>query len=120
VQPFKLTEEDREPGCREIHIEGELDLSVADRLKEALESAAPEYAQILIDLERCEFIDSTGIAVIVRARNLMVEQGGRLAVYGPSKQVLRIFTITGLTGNGFKGDDFVFENAEDALAAGVG
>jgi stage II sporulation protein AA (anti-sigma F factor antagonist) len=109
---FKLTEKDLQSGCREIHLEGELDLAVADRLTEALERAASERDRIVIGLEQCTFIDSTGIAIIVKAHRELAQQGGVLTVYGASDQVLRILSITGLTNDGL-----VFENAGDARAA---
>ena len=111
MRSFKLAEFDRESGCREIRVQGELDLAVADRLQECLERVGSGHVAILIDLERCEFIDSTGIALILRTHNLMAEQGRRLAVCAPSEQVLRVLSITGLTENGL-----VFEKVEEALA----
>jgi anti-anti-sigma factor len=114
MRAFGLTERTREPGCHEILIEGELDLSNADRLREALDRAAsnPGNEQVLLSLERCEFIDSTGIAVIVQAHARMADQGRRLTVYGASSQVHRILTITGLTQDGL-----VFANADEARSA---
>jgi anti-anti-sigma factor len=109
---FKLTEKDLDSGCREIHLEGELDLAVADRLSEALERAASEGDRVVIGLERCTFIDSTGIAIIVKAHRELAQQGRALTVYGASDQVLRILSITGLTNDGL-----VFENAGDARSA---
>jgi anti-sigma B factor antagonist len=111
MQTFKLVEKDLHPGCRVIQVEGELDLSVADQLREALERPADGCTQILIDLKQCEFIDSTGIATIVGAHNEMADQGRRVAVYAPSDQVLRVLAITGLTSNGL-----VFESVDKALA----
>jgi anti-anti-sigma factor len=106
---FRVSEHEIGPGCREIRVEGELDSAVADRLQEAIERCQGD--QTLIDLEDCEFIDSTGIAVIVRAHRERAEDGsGRMVVHSPSDQVLRIFTITGLTGIGL-----VFESREAAL-----
>ena len=67
---------------------------------------------MLVGLERCAFIDSSGIAVILRAHNRMQEEGNRLVVYAPTDQVLRVLSMTGLTSNGL-----VFESAEEALAA---
>ena len=112
MQNFKLTELDPHSGCREIRVEGELDLAVADRLQDALDRAGSEYARVLIGLESCEFIDSTGIAVILRAHNQLAEEGRQVAVYGPTSQVLRVLSITGLTGN-----RLVFESAKQALLA---
>jgi anti-anti-sigma factor len=111
MRPFKLTERDLHPGCREIRVEGELDLGVVDELRATLDRSGAEFDQVLISLESCEFIDSTGIAAIVRAHNEMAERGCRVAVYGASSQVLRVLSVTGLTSNGL-----VFDSAEDALS----
>lgn len=112
MQRFKIAERDLRPGCRDIQIEGELDLAVAGQLDEVLTSAAAECTCVLVGLERCEFIDSSGIAVVLRAHSRMEGEGNRLAVYGPSAQVLRVLSMTGLTGNGL-----VFDTAEEALVA---
>jgi anti-sigma B factor antagonist len=112
MQRFEISESDPRPGCRVIQVIGELDLAVAGKLDERLDGAVDGYERILIDLERCDFIDSSGIAVILRAHTRMSEQGRRLAVYGPSDQVLRVLSMTGLTANGL-----VFDRAEQALLA---
>lgn len=107
---FQLAEKRLRPDCREIQVAGEVDLAVADQLDAALERAAA-YDRVLIDLQRCEFIDSTAIAVILRAHEQMAARGRRVALYGASGQVRRILSITGLTENGL-----VAESADDALS----
>jgi anti-anti-sigma factor len=111
MQLFNVTANDL-PGYRDIQIEGELDLAVVDRLDEVLTAAAAECNRVLVGLGRCAFIDSSGIAVILRAHNRMREDGNQLAVYAPSDQVLRVLSMTGLTANGL-----VFDSAEQALTA---
>ncbi len=71
---------------------------MADQLQRAIDEAAP--GSTLIDLRHCTFIDSTGIAVILRAHRKREEEGGRVVVHSLSSPVLRVFTVTGLTGNG--------------------
>lgn len=112
LQTFNLIERDLRPGCREILVEGELDLSVADQLADGLARAGAECRHLLIGLEGCEFIDSTGIAAIVHAHNEFAKRGGRVVVYAPADQVLRVLAVTGLTSNGM-----VFESADEALSA---
>jgi anti-sigma B factor antagonist len=96
MRPFRISEVDLDPGCREIRVEGELDLSVADQLKKRLDAAAMEDIEVLVCLERCDFIDSTGIAAIVLAHKVMASRGRRLLVCNPSGQVSRILAVTGL------------------------
>jgi anti-sigma B factor antagonist len=112
MQPFNVSERDLANGGRDIQIEGELDLAVAGRLDEILVKASEQCQRVLVGLERCAFIDSSGIAVILRAHNRMQEEGNRLAVYAPTDQVLRVLSMTGLTSNGL-----VFDSADEALAA---
>lgn len=112
MQRFNVTERDLQPGCRDIQVEGELDLAVAGRLDEVLTRAVAECSRVLVGLERCSFIDSSGIAVILRAHNRMEEEGNHLVVYAPTDQVLRVLSMTGLTSN-----ELVFDSAEEALAA---
>jgi anti-sigma B factor antagonist len=112
MQRFKVTERDLQPGCRDVQIEGELDLAVASELDEVLAAAAEHCERVLVGMQRCEFIDSSGIAVILRAHHRMEAEGHRLAVYGPTDQVVRILEMTGLTANGL-----VFSSAEEALTA---
>jgi stage II sporulation protein AA (anti-sigma F factor antagonist) len=111
MQAFTLTEKDVRPGCRQIDVAGELDLAVAEQLQTALQRAAADHDQVLISLQACEFIDSTGIATILQAHSRMAEEGRRLAVFGAQGQVERILGITGLSANGL-----VFATADEALA----
>jgi anti-anti-sigma factor len=112
MQRFKISERDLESGTRDVQVEGELDLAVAGELDEVLAKACEQCEQVLVGLERCAFIDSSGIAVILRANNRMQEDGHRLVVYAPTDQVLRVLSMTGLTSNGL-----VFGSVGEALAA---
>jgi anti-sigma B factor antagonist len=112
MQRFNISERELQPGCRDIQVEGELDLAVAGELDKVLTAAVEQCRQVLVGLERCAFIDSSGIAVILRAHNRMQEEGKRLVVYAPVEQVLRVLSMTGLTANGL-----VFDTATEALTA---
>ena len=82
---------------------GELDLNTAPELEGPLEEAlsADGDASVLIDLSECEFIDSTGIALIVRAwqrvdRDAAARASGRLVLCCSNDQVQRLLKITGV------------------------
>jgi stage II sporulation protein AA (anti-sigma F factor antagonist) len=111
VPILKLTEHRLASGVIEIAVDGEVDLSVSEQLQLAIDGAGS--APVLIDLAGCTFLDSTGIAVFLRARRLREEDGdGRLVLHGPSPQVLRVLTVTGLTGKGL-----LYRDRDAALAA---
>jgi nitronate monooxygenase len=89
---------------------GELDLWSVERLQAVLQRVAGDNDAVLVGLERCEFVDSTGIALFLQARRQLQGKGGRLLLYGPSEQVLRIFTVAGLTDAGM-----VFAGRDEAI-----
>jgi anti-anti-sigma factor len=79
-----------------IAVEGELDMNTAADLERELEGPLDAVqTPLLIDLSRCEFIDSTGIALIVRSWQAL-DGNGRFALCGVGDQVRRVLDITGL------------------------
>jgi anti-anti-sigma factor len=108
---LQIAERDLGTGRCELQLEGELDLWSVERLQAVLQRVARENDAILVGLQSCDFVDSTGIAMILQARRQLEDGGGRLVVYGCSDQVLRIFTVAGLTEAGI-----VFASREEALA----
>lgn len=98
--PFELQDEELD-GVRVIAISGELDLSTAPRLEEPLETTTATDSALLIDLTACEFIDSTGIALIVRTWQRFGGEGEngnsrRFALCGLGDQVRRLLQVSGL------------------------
>ena len=101
--PFEVKNEALEDGVLAFTVNGELDLNTAPQLDEPLEAAlsADDGASVLIDLSSCEFIDSTGIALIVRAWQRVDRDGGgegsgRLVICCSNDQVQRLLKITGV------------------------
>ena len=100
--PFEATVAQLDDEVRAIVVRGELDLSTASELEGPLEEAiSAKDASVLIDLSDCEFIDSTGIALIVRAwqrldRTADGEGEGRVVICSDNDQVRRVLEITGL------------------------
>lgn len=100
LKPFEVADEELN-GVRVIAVNGELDLNTAPQLEERMEAALAAGGGLLIDLSGCEFIDSTGIGLIVRAwqrldADLDGDGEGRFALCGLSDQVRRLLEITGL------------------------
>jgi anti-anti-sigma factor len=97
--PFEVKTGDVEHGVYTISVCGELDLSTAPELEGPLQQALEGgEGSVLIDLSQCEFIDSTGIALIVRAwQQLDAGENGRsLVICSQNDQVRRVLEITGL------------------------
>jgi len=91
--PFAVSRED-ERGMTVIAVSGDLDLSTAPQLKEALENASAP--RLVVDLGACEFIDSSGIALLVNSFNEASKDGRQMALCGARQQVLRVLEIAGV------------------------
>jgi anti-anti-sigma factor len=95
--PFEVDSEELEDGIRTFTIRGELDMSTAPELERKLEPVLEDPAAlIMLDLSGCEFIDSTGIALIVRAWQQLGRGSGHLALCSNNLQVRRLLEITGV------------------------
>ena len=80
-----------------ISVSGELDLASSPALEEELERVARSDAQlVVVDLRSLEFMDSTGLSVLVRAHQRAEENGRRLGLINGSQQVQRLLTLTGV------------------------
>ena len=80
-----------------IAVSGELDLASSPALQEELDRVAASDAQLLIiDLRDLDFMDSTGLSVLVRAHQRIEEQGRQLAMVKGPQQVQRLLSLTGV------------------------
>lgn len=100
--PFDVQTEEIDGGIRVFTVHGELDMNTAPELEQALEVAlTDEEAAVMLDLSDCEFIDSTGIALIVRTwQRLDRDAGnggkGKFILCCVNHQVRRLLKITGV------------------------
>jgi anti-sigma B factor antagonist len=80
-----------------VHAAGEVDLLTASRLGDALESAQAGGGAVLLDLRDVEFMDSTGLRLLLQARERAQRSGGalRLAVEreGPVWRLLALVNV---------------------------
>ena len=77
-----------------VALRGQLDMAEAASVAGA--AVAASEPQIIVDLAALEFIDSSGVAALVRGRNLARHAGGELLLAAPQQQVLRVLTLTRL------------------------
>lgn len=84
-------------GATVIAVSGELDLASSPALQEELDRVAESDSEVLIiDLRELDFMDSTGLSVLVRAHQRAEEQGRELAMVKGSQQVQRLLSLTGV------------------------
>jgi anti-anti-sigma factor len=80
-----------------LHLEGELDPHTAPLLKQQVdELAGAGSLDVVLDLSRLAFIDSSGLRVVISAHREMADRGGQLSLQSPSDTAQRLLEITGL------------------------
>jgi anti-anti-sigma factor len=81
--------------CVILALFGELDVASSTALEAEL-ARARERECVIVDLRELDFIDSTGLGVLVKEHRHAQENGGRLAVVRGTGQVERLLSLTGL------------------------
>ena len=80
-----------------IRVSGELDLASSPALEEELARvSSSESSLVIVDLRDLEFMDSTGLSVLVRAHQRAAENSQRFGVVNGSQQVQRLLSLTGV------------------------
>lgn len=80
-----------------VHLLGEFDLATAPQFLDKLDPVlANGVHRITVDLSDLEFIDSSGLAALMRAAIRQREKGGDLVLQAPTPSTLRVLEITGL------------------------
>ena len=86
-------------GCLTVRFVGELDHAAAAGAMRAVEAAAEEYLprRCVLDLSGLTFMDSSGIAVILRVRRMLSATGTDLQVTGAPEQPCRVLELAGMS-----------------------
>src|SRR2546430_13992398 len=81
-----------------VSVGGEIDVYTAPKLREQLIDlvAAGKY-QLVVDMEHVDFLDSTGLGVLVGGLKRVRAHDGSLELVCSQERILKIFRITGLT-----------------------
>jgi anti-sigma B factor antagonist len=113
--PMSLSMTASSAGARTVlEVRGEVDVHTATQLQDRLLALIAAGRQpVVVDLTGLSFLDSTGLGVLVTARNQAQQDGAELRLVCTSDRMLKLFRITGL--------DAVFEiyaTVQEAIGAG--
>jgi anti-sigma B factor antagonist len=76
-------------------IGGEIDFSGSPRVREALHGFIKRtQGDVALDLGELEYLDSSGLAVLIEARRVLQEQGRSIRIVAITDQVSKIFQLT--------------------------
>jgi anti-anti-sigma factor len=79
-----------------VAAEGEIDLSTVGELREAVLACAQGAERLLLDLERVEFIDTTGLAALLELRSTLQAKGVLFEIAATDGPVRQAVDVTGL------------------------
>jgi anti-sigma B factor antagonist len=81
-----------------IEVGGEIDVYTAPKLREQLvDLVADGNYDLVVDMQRVDFLDSTGLGVLVGGLKRVRAHDGSLRLVCSQERILKIFRITGLT-----------------------
>ena len=87
----------REPSFVIVDLAGEIDVNAVSRIRDTLgDLTKAASAQILVNLSRATYIDSSGLGILMAARKETLQRGGRLVLCGMAKDVRMVFQLTRL------------------------
>jgi anti-sigma B factor antagonist len=94
---FDVRVEDIDERTRVLDAQGEIHVSTAPEFSERLNEALAEgKTALVLDFTRVEFIDSTGLSVLLNGLRRVTRRNGALSVVCTNPTVLRLFEITRL------------------------
>ncbi len=89
--------DDSRPPHVVVAVKGEVDIATAPKLREKLvELASQGVHQVVVDLDGVEFLDSTGLGVLIGGMKRLRGHDGDLTLVCTQPRILKVFEITGL------------------------
>jgi anti-anti-sigma factor len=93
---FTLAEDAGSGGERVVRLRGELDIDSAPDLERVLLRSRPARQRVVLDLSELEFMDSTGLRVLLRARAVAEDGGWEIFLRDVPPTIRRLFDMTGV------------------------
>jgi anti-sigma B factor antagonist len=81
-----------------VDVKGEVDVYTAPKLREKIVDLVTQGShEIIVNLEGVEFLDSTGLGVLVGGLKRVKSHDGTMALVCTKPKILKVFSITGLS-----------------------
>jgi len=95
--PLKIASRTESGDTALLQLAGEVDVANVAQVREAaLKLLAGGAKRLVIDLSETEYLDSSGLGMLVGLLKRLKEAGGEMAIAGAQPRVRRLFDITGL------------------------
>jgi anti-anti-sigma factor len=93
---FRLETIERGRGMVLLRPSGEIDVTSAGQLVDAVVNRSEPVTECAIDLSDVTFMDSSGIKAIIVCRDSLHRRAGTIRVFGASDTVAKLLHLTGI------------------------
>ena len=90
---YKVSEEEN---VATIHLDGEIDMDVTEKAKEVIFPHIDAGKEVHLNLSNVQYMDSSGISVLIESHQKALEKGTKLIVKDVSKSVLKVIMMAKL------------------------
>ena len=90
---YKVTEDGNIPT---VHLDGEIDMDVTEKAKEVIFPHIEAGKEVHLNLSNVQYMDSSGISVLIESHQKALEKGTKLIVKDVSKSVLKVIMMAKL------------------------
>ena len=90
---YKVTEEGN---ISTVHLDGEIDMDVTEKAKEVIMPLIEAKKEVYLNLKDVQYMDSSGISVLIESHQKALEKGTKLIVKDVSKSVLKVIMMAKL------------------------
>jgi|TARA_B110000196_G_C20857133_1_gene525615 anti-anti-sigma factor len=90
---YKVTEENN---ITTIYLNGEIDMDIVDKAKEEIIPIASSGKEVHLNLKDVQYMDSSGISILIESHQQAEENNGKLVLKEISKSVLKVIMMAKL------------------------
>ena len=90
---YKVDEIDNK---RVVHLNGEIDMEVSDKARNTILPLIEAGHEVQINLSKVDYMDSSGISVLIESHQKALEKGTKLIIKDVSKSVLKVIMMAKL------------------------
>ena len=90
---YKVTEDGN---IATVHLDGEIDMDVTEKAKEVIFPHIDAGKEVHLNLSNVQYMDSSGISVLIESHQKALEKGTKLIIKDVSKSVLKVIMMAKL------------------------
>ena len=79
-----------------IHLDGEIDMDVTEKAKEAIFPHIDSGKEVHLNLSNVQYMDSSGISVLIESHQKALEKNTKVIIKDVSKSVLKVIMMAKL------------------------